>query len=243
VDNFIGKEYLIAINTIKFDTQISTFNRLQEDSEYKKTLESIRGAGQVDPVYLDNGYCIDGRHRHKALTELGVDSIKVIDINPELSIAEKLVLSNRDLVSGRDLNTSQLAIQAFKFGEMTGVSKRAVALQFGVSKMQLTFAGEVKRYLPEAYQSLITTGKAEVGGKHTQSLQAIYRYINAYVKTGTDIPDKAPSTLDYDKLINTEKGKEVFWNIYNEERRPDPVLAEHLIQYVNLRFAEANDTQ
>jgi len=243
VDNFIGKEYLVATNTIKFDTQISTFNRLQEDSEYKKTLESIRGAGQVDPVYLDNGYCIDGRHRHKALTELGVDSIKVIDINPELSIAEKLALSNRDLVSGRDLNKSQLAIQAFKFGEMTGVSKRAVALQFGVSVMQLTFAGEVKRYLPDAYESLIATGKAEVGGKHTQSLQAIYRYINANVKPGPDMPNNTPSTLDYDKLINTEKGKELFWNIYNEDRRPDPALAEHLIQYVNILFVGANNAQ
>jgi len=243
VDKFIGKEYLVATNTIKFDTQISTFNRLQADSEYKKTLESIRSVGQVDPVYLDNGYCIDGRHRYKALIELGIGSIKVLDINPELSIAEKLTLSNRDLVSGRDLNKSQLAIQAFKFGEMTGVSKRAVALQFGVSVMQLTFAGEVKRYLPEAYQSLIATGKAEVDGKYTQSLQAIYRYINANVKPGADIPDNTPSTLDYDKLINTEQGKELFWNIYNEDRRSDPVLAEHLIQYVNMRFAEASNTQ
>lgn len=238
MDNFIGKEYLIATNTIKFDTQISMFNRLQDTAEYNKTLESIKSVGQIDPVYLVDGLCIDGRHRHKALTELGVKNIKAIDINPQLSTAEKLVLSDRDLVSGRDLNKSQLAIQALKYGELTGEYKSTVAKQFGISVVQLTFAGEVKRYLPEAYDSLVATGKAVVDGKHTQSLQAIYRYINANVKQGKVMKDKASNSLDYDKLINSEKGKELFWNLYDENRRPDPTLAEHLIHYVNLRFVE-----
>jgi len=234
--NFKSDEYLIDINKLKFDTKISVFNREQTDAEYSKTLESIKKLGQIDPIYMDNGYCIDGRHRYKALLEIGSNKIKAIDINPDIKIASKLELCNRDLISGRDLNTSQLTIQAYKYGKLAGMFKKDMSITFGVSLKNLTCAAEIERYMPNAYSSLIETGKAQVEGKFTQSLQVIYRYINAHIKTKEKAEDKSDSTLDYDKLINTEEGKELFWHLYNSNRRPDAELAEHLIFYVNLKF-------
>ena len=239
MNNFVGSEYIIDIRSIKFDTTISTFNRVQSLLEYNKTLKSIKDMGQIDPIYMVCGYCIDGRHRYKALKELGATNIKALDVNPKLSMEDKLSLCNRDLTSGRDLNKSQLAIQAFKYRELTKVFKGVAAEKFGVGIKQLSFAGEVERYLPDAYESIVSTGKAKVDGKYTSSLQVIYRYINSNIKKGENsMKDKSNSTLDYDKLIDTEQGKELFWKLYDENVRPNAVLAEHLIRYVNLRFVK-----
>ena len=71
--NFMGKEYSIKVEDVKFDTTISQFNRVQDEQEYKKTLLSIKELGQIEPIYMDSGYCIDGRHRTKAMRELGID--------------------------------------------------------------------------------------------------------------------------------------------------------------------------
>jgi len=229
-------EYNMKVEDVKFDTTISQFNRLQDEQEYNKTLLSIKELGQIEPIYMDGGYCIDGRHRTRAMRELGICTIVAIDVNPKLSLEDKIAISNVDLTSGRDLTKTQLAIQAYKYAELTGVSKVNTATKFGVNKKMLTYAGEVKQYMPEAYQELIDTGKAELDGKYTQSLERLYKHINANIKPTVEVEDKGLHTVNYDRLINTEQGKELFWILYNENRRPDPELAEHLVKYVNLRY-------
>lgn len=239
MDNFIGKEYMIGAESIKFDTVISKFNRLQGEKEYTKTKESIRTLGQIEPIYMDDGYCIDGVHRTRAIIELKISKIKAININPKLSIEDKLLLCNKDLTSGRDLNAAQLAIQAYKYAELTNQIKKSVAIQFGVHIKMLTYAGEVKQYIPEAYDSFIKNGKAKIGDKTTTSLEIAYRYINSHIKQRDEnIVDNSANPIDYDRLIHTEDGKNLFWEIYNESRRPDSELAIHIVKYVNLRYTK-----
>ena len=233
--NFISEQYTVAVSDVKFDTVISTFNRVQDSGEYIKTLESIRSVGQIDPIYLDSGLCIDGRHRCKALKELGMEYVTVIDVNPELLLEDKLQLANKDLVSGRDLNKTQLAIQAYKFATLTKQAKSVTARQFGIPTKNLTFASEVYTYLPEAYKAFETVGKAKVGDKYTSSLQMAYNYVNANIK-GEDEEDTSSGVVNYDVLIKTSKGIELFWDIYEESLRPNSVLAMHLVDYVNIRF-------
>lgn len=238
MDNFISEPYIMNISDVIFDTTISTFNRVHNESEYQKTLISLEKIGQTDPIYMDNGYCIDGRHRCKALAELGSTTVTAIDINPSMTMDDKLTLANKDLTSGRDITKSQLAIQAYKYAKLTGVGKVVTALKFGVDKRMLTYASEVKQYLPDAYNSIEKIGKASFDdGKYTQSLEALYKYINKVVKhQDKTITDKGAAMPDYNKQITTEQGKELFWEVYNIYG-PGSDLAEHLIKYVNMRFA------
>ena len=234
---FTSSNYLMNIDDVKFDTVISSFNRLQSQTEYIKTLESIKAIGQTDPILMDNGYCIDGRHRVKALKELDIRSILAVNINPNLSMTEKLLLSNRDLTSGRDLTKTQLAIQAYKYAELTKNTKADVAKQFGINKRMLTYVSEIKQYLPNAYKDLENTGTTTIDGKYTQSLEKVYKYVNAEVKP--EAQNEIATTelaIDYNKLIDTEKGKKLFWELYTENHRPDAMLAEHLVHYVNLIY-------
>jgi len=238
MDKFIGDVYIMQVSDVVFDNIVSTFNRVQDDSEYLKTRESIKNIGQIDPIYIDSGKCIDGRHRVKALKDLGIHEVKAVNIDSSLSIEDKLTLCNKDLTSGRDLTKTQLAIQAFKYCELTGCTKAGAAKKFGVDKRMLTYAGEVRQYLPLTYNALMEYGKAEIDGKYTQSLERVYKFINSEVK-----PNKVKDVaigIDYNELITTDKGKELFWLLYNS-RSPDPELANHLVEYVNLRFIDTKE--
>jgi hypothetical protein len=234
MDKFVSDVYTMDPQKVKFDTTISAYNRLQNDAEFEATLASVKKIGQTEPVYMDNGLCIDGRHRVKACIRLGIE-VKAIDINSELSMSDKFMLANKDLTSGRDLTKSQLAIQAHKFSISTKTSKSDTAKYFKINRRLLTYVNEIKTHLPEAYDAIYETGKYEIEGKFTSSVERIYKYVNTIKEQGK-VVDKAESGIDYEQLITTERGKELFWQLYNVDRRPDPSLAEHLIKYVNLRF-------
>ena len=48
---------------VKFDDTYVKFNPLQDRKEYEATKESIIKLGQLDPILMLDGLCIDGRHR------------------------------------------------------------------------------------------------------------------------------------------------------------------------------------
>lgn len=234
--NYTGKEYIIDTAAVRFDTTISTFNRIQDKQEYLKTKASIEAIGQDNPIIMDNGLCIDGRHRVKALTELGIDTVKCVDINPNLSIADKLLICNKDTTSGRHLTKAQLAIQAFEYTKIANCTKQEAAEHFGVRTQELSYVNNIITFLPNAYKELKTNGTATIDNKKTKSLEIVNRYINAIRAEHEVEVETTGIDIDYNTAICTEKGKELFWEIYTEDRRPDSVLADHLVRYVNLRY-------
>lgn len=223
-------------SSIKFDTEISTFNRIQDSGEFLKTKLSIEAIDQQDPIVMDNGLCIDGRHRVKALKELGIELVKCIDINPKLDIKDKLLVCNKDTTSGRHLTKAQLAIQAYEYALLTKQSKKYSAEQFGVRTQELSYISNIQTFRPSAYKDLKTKGYTMVEGSKTKSLEGVNRYINAErAKQETEV-ETIGLDIDYNTAILTEKGKELFWSLYVEDIRPNVVLADHLVRYVNLRF-------
>jgi len=236
MNTFISKEYTIPLDSIKFDTVLSTFNRVQDEEEFLKTKLSIEAVGQQDPIVMDNSLCIDGRHRVKALELLGIDTVKCIDINPKLPIEEKLLVCNKDITSGRHLTKAQLAIQAYEYAVLTGVDKKDSAKKFGVRTQELSYISNIETFRPSAYKDLKTKGYTVIEDRKTKSLEAVNRYINAEKAKGELEVETVGLDIDYNSAILTEKGKELFWSLYTENLRPNVILADHLVRYVNLRF-------
>jgi len=242
MSNYVGDEYLINVGTVKFDTTISTFNREQTEDEYRKTMLSIQSIGQEMPIIMDSGLCIDGRHRIKALKQLGIDYARCIDINPALSVSDKLRVCNKDITSGRDLSKSQLAIQAFEYAEKTGCTKLEAGEVFGVRAKVLTYVSNIKTFLPDAYDDIKLKGETYATGFKTKSLEVVNRYVNVARVENEEVEAATTEVLiDYNEYILTEHGRQLFWELYNESRRPDTVLADHLIKYVNLRYRKKAD--
>lgn len=82
--------YTLDHKDIVFDDKYVVFNPLHNELEYEATKENIARLGQLDPILMLNGKCIDGRHRTRAAKELGqpVRCTDVVDITDE----EKLIL-------------------------------------------------------------------------------------------------------------------------------------------------------
>jgi len=232
--------YLIDPKTVKFDTQISTFNRKQNFLEYQKTKSSIEKVGQQEPILMDNGFCIDGRHRVKACIELGIDVIAT-DIDSKLPIADKLLLANVDLTSGRDLSMSQLSIQAYRFMKMSGTTKVDTAKQFGINKRSLTYCETILTNNEELMQEMYEKGSVPIGFKedgrpnYTKSLETLYRYVAALEEKVEDRGTTPKIMIDYESAINTQAGVKLFWEL-KKQHSADHSLCLILIEFVNYRY-------
>lgn len=78
---------------VKFDDTYVKFNPLQDRKEYEATKESIIKLGQLDPILMLDGLCIDGRHRVKVAIELG-EQVRCLDVSPEMSKPEIIQIIN-----------------------------------------------------------------------------------------------------------------------------------------------------
>jgi ParB-like chromosome segregation protein Spo0J len=63
--------YVVEPSTVRFDDKYVVFNPVHSELEYEATKENIKRLGQLDPILMLNGLCIDGRHRTRIAEELG----------------------------------------------------------------------------------------------------------------------------------------------------------------------------
>jgi len=65
---------------IFIDSEFANYIRPLSDEEFEKLKESIKLEGIRDPLVVWNGFLIDGYHRYKIATELGIE-FKTVEIN------------------------------------------------------------------------------------------------------------------------------------------------------------------
>jgi len=140
---------VIKIENIKIHKYAELTPRMI-DEQYEALKNDIKVNGQIEPIKLTGIQCYDGRHRIRALTELGCKTVKaVVNNNLTDSDIKSLVLS---LENRRHQTPTQLAIMAYKEymmlneNEDTKESQGSVANRFGVSRKNLS---EVKHLLIE----------------------------------------------------------------------------------------------
>ncbi len=110
---------------------------VMSEEQFRALVLDIETQGQIEPIKTYRGKIVDGRHRSKALKELGIKKIKAIELpnNATISELEDIVLSSE---KRRHQTKTQLAIFAWKQMNASGSTLSKTALISGVSKASLS---------------------------------------------------------------------------------------------------------
>lgn len=140
----------------------------------------IETNGQKVPVMLYRGKIVDGRHRYKALTQLGRDTILANSLPNNLTLQEvKAEVDSTEL--RRHQTPTQLAIKAYKLYEGGMLQADALA-RSGASKGNLSYVTQlVKMGRLDIVNLLEAGGKFDIGEanypKPSDSLLGIVTYL------------------------------------------------------------------
>lgn len=210
--NFIISDvYEVVADSVKYDVDFSKFNPVKSEEEYQTLLVQIRDQGQHDPCYFKNGLLGDGTHRVRACAELG-RKVKVVDIDPNISDKDYILLCNKNTFAARNDSATQLAIKAFIMVEKFKFSMSEAAQYTGLKdKKTIGYAKNIKMSsLNDKLCILDTLIKGEavnINGKFTKSIDVANRLVAKLEEEelmDKDIINKNNTEIDYNEMIKTE---------------------------------------
>ena len=159
-------------------------------ADFIKIKNSIAINGQEDPIIMYRGKCIDGRHRTKALLELGVEYVKYTNEDSTMSIGD---IKNKVLHINecrRHQTPTQKAILAYREYEISReegdkTSQGVVAEMFGTTVKQLGRAAALKKLAGDEIIELLFQGnKINIGTErqpnNTDSLDSLIKYFQKH---------------------------------------------------------------
>lgn len=195
--------------------------------KYNALKDSINTIGQLLPIVIYRGRCVDGRHRLKAFRELGLEDILATTLNSQLSIEEVKEMVLNGYEQRRHQTPTQLAIMTFnewndsrKSGE--NITQGALALKYGVSVKQL---GRVKVLHELAGNDIITLlfngHKVNIGTAYkphlTDSLDSLIHHFKKYRESIIELTPLSMSMDDFtdDEIASIERTIDELQNIYS----------------------------
>ncbi len=126
--------------------KIASLHREQTDEEYESLKLSIEEIGQLEPVKLYRDLLVDGRHRQKALIELGIDTMKaeVLPRNYSKKQLEEAVIGSE---MRRADNGSQKAIRAYMWlkKQEKKITQVDAAIKFGCNQADVSRAKNIEQ--------------------------------------------------------------------------------------------------
>jgi ParB-like chromosome segregation protein Spo0J len=171
--------------------KIASFHRDMNDAEFNALKLDIQENGQLVPVILYRNKLVDGRHRQRALIELGIHDMKAMKLPNNLSLEDV-----GNMVLGTEIrrtdNVAQRAIRAYRWVLETGAKQQDAAIKFAVNKSRVSDAKKLYEKLsPKDIDRLYRQGYLYIGGKKHTQMQAI---IKALDTEGRDNEDKEPTS-------------------------------------------------
>lgn len=167
--------------------ELSTiFSSFEETEEYKGLVDSIRCYGLFDPILVWQDKIVDGRHRHKACLEAGVEpTYEILDPKmPFEMVKDRVVAEN---ILRRHLTTGQRAMIAASLANMTvggngsnqysdsktanspdSTSTAEAAKSLNVGERTVREAKEVKRDAPDLAEK-VSRGEMTLNAAKTES--------------------------------------------------------------------------
>lgn len=163
--------------------ELSTvFSSFEDTEEFKGLVKSIKEHGLFDPILVWQGKIVDGRHRHKACIESGVEPEYeyLVDEVPFDKVLGRVVGAN---ILRRHLTTGQRAMIAASLASMThggdrksdqGInlsldkSNEDAAKSLNVSPMTVKNAKEVKRDAPDLAEK-VSRGEMSLNAAKVES--------------------------------------------------------------------------
>lgn len=152
---------------------VEQFDALKSDIELN---------GQLQPAIVYRGKIVDGRHRYKALTQLGKEDIKVVRLQNNLTLDEVTNLVNSTEMR-RHQSPTQLAIKGYRLYKLGKLTQKEVPSKVGCSLTNLKAVISLESLgRLDVVELLESGGKFDVSRdsrfhKMTDSLLAITNYV------------------------------------------------------------------
>lgn len=241
------KPYPLNPDDVMFDDKYVTYNPSHNDLEYRATQLSIMEKGQLTPIYMLGGLCVDGRHRTRICKELGI-AVMAVDINPLLSEKEIIDLCNVETNTGRKLSPTQRAIYAYEYAVKYGVDNTKAAEIHQASRQSLSYVKSLMELGPVGINivALLRENKSvKLKGMRTPSKNL--SYLAKYAKEMSEVITKENSKplFNPDAAIKTEAGKKVYYELV--EALPGisfvPRIQELLIKGLNTEYQAEVDAE
>ena len=168
--------------------KIADLHRKQSDDEYISMKQSIEENGQLIPILTYKGKLVDGRHRQRAMSELGIHEIKAIALPGNISIED---VKNR--VLGTEMrradSVAQKAIRAYLWYKETGSTQQEAGVKFGVSQTYISQAKKLEESIGSiAVGKLYNQGYLFIGNKRHTQLKTILQSISTEITDQIDDP-------------------------------------------------------
>lgn len=179
--------------------ELTKTHPVMDDAQYSAFKLDIENNGQIQPVLLYRGRIVDGRHRLRALTELGIETIKTEKLANNLTLDKLKEIVNSTEVR-RHQTPTMIAAKAYRL-YVGGMKQADAATKAGSSLTNLKRVAQIANL---GRNDIITT--LEQGGKvnissdgrfpmMSDSLLAIVNKIkddNAFLMTALGVEDKEP---------------------------------------------------
>lgn len=234
--------YTLDPYEIKFDDRYVVFNPLHNELEYEATKENIRRLGQLEPILMLEGVCIDGRHRVRVAKELGT-TVRCVDVAATLSEEDIIVLCNKNVMSGRDYDTTQKAIQALLLVNWYDMSVVNAAKLMKVDRRIVSYASTIKGFnRQDILDTLMADKQNRVQLESMERPSRSLELLAKYVKTTDEKPklivdDSERVQWKHDALIKTETGKAWFYEMKSLIEVVGPTkVDELLVEMANMKF-------
>lgn len=242
-----SKIYNIDPNLVRFDDKYVVFNPLHNELEYEATKENIKRLGQLDPILMLDGLCIDGRHRTKIAKELGIQ-VRCMDVDGT-SEADLIVLCNKNIMSGRDYDASQKAIQALRLVNEHKVPIVEAAKLMKVDRRLVSYAATIKGYGRQDLLDILIANKADRVQldnmeRPSRSLELIAKFVKVQSeKEVVVVDDSERIKWNPEAMIKTESGKAWFYQALEDIKNMGQVRLEMILtEMANMKYKiEASD--
>ena len=234
--------YTLDPDTIVFDDKYVVINPLHNSFEYEATKENIMRLGQLEPILMLNGVCIDGRHRVRIAKELGT-TVRCVDIAEDLSAEDIIVLCNKNVMSGRDYDTTQKAIQALLLVNGYGVSIVNAAKLMKIDRRIVSYASTIKGFnRQDILDTLMRDKQNRVQLDNMERPSRSLELLAKYVKTVSEKPklivdDSERIQWEPDAMIKTETGKAWYYDTIEGAGIELPLsIRMLLVEMANMKF-------
>ena len=239
----MGSEvYAVDPTTIRFDDKYVVFNPMHNEAEYVATKENIKRLGQLDPILMLDGVCIDGRHRTRIAKELGVQ-VRCIDVDPTLPVQDLILMCNKNVMSGRDYDSSQKAIQALTLVNNYNMSTISAATFMKIDRKLVSYASTIKGLgRQDILDTLMAdkTNRVILGNmeRPSRSLELLAKYVKTLDEVNKVVVDDSERVQwSPDALIKTESGKAWYYEQMELiEALGNRVLQPLLVELANLKY-------
>jgi len=197
----IGRANVLTV----LEHNVSALHPLHTAEQFQGLLNDIRLNGQKEPVKMYRGKLVDGRHRLKALKQLGIAYIEYVTLPNNLTLAQ---LKDEVISSEmrRHLTPTQLALKALDVYDAGSITQEGACVQTQATLAQLKRALAIQKIGRNDILIHLRSGKlfdvstTSKFAKPTDSLGAILKYLKD--KQFTDAV-KLQATVKLDTIAET----------------------------------------